>query len=309
MSILGGGRYGRPILSSGRGIKSGKGGIVTNSNGMFIRRARRRSSGGGVGYTFPGIAALSPTLWLDATDISTIWQDDGSTQVSADGQDVQRWDNKGSAGGDLTNGTSGDLLYKTNLYNSQPAVRQTAAALGLSSAGSFNNTDIWTTSQSHTMWFVYKLLASPTNDDATNARTSVDMLINNLSNRRHNLGFHATNNSIITNGFTGSGWANATLSTAAGGGWSTSAVQVLEVDYQHGVGTYMRVDEQTQVGATDADNKVFETSGTSDVVVGNHTTADGGTVNFDLCEVVVVDGTVSAADKDGCFAFLKGKWQ
>jgi hypothetical protein len=73
---------------------------------------------------YRAMGAVGPTnipglqLWVDATDISTLWQDKAKTsQVSANGQMVLCWEDKSGQGNDLTADSNGPL-YATSGINS-----------------------------------------------------------------------------------------------------------------------------------------------------------------------------------------------
>ncbi len=64
------------------------------------------------------------TLWLDASDINTLWQDTAATSaVTTDSQLVARWDDKSGNSANVTCGTPADQpTYKTGIQNSLPSL-------------------------------------------------------------------------------------------------------------------------------------------------------------------------------------------
>lgn len=67
---------------------------------------------------------LSPYLWLDASDITTLFQDaGGTTPVASDGDPVGLWLDKSGNGRHYSQATSGRRpTYKTNVQNGKPGI-------------------------------------------------------------------------------------------------------------------------------------------------------------------------------------------
>ena len=57
----------------------------------------------GAGFSPPDLPNLD--IWFDYTDLSTLWQDSGSTQVTTPGQSVGQWDDKSGNGYNLVQTT------------------------------------------------------------------------------------------------------------------------------------------------------------------------------------------------------------
>jgi hypothetical protein len=92
-----------------------------------------RAQGTGVGFApaqGAGSAAFTPTsitglaLWLDASDLTTLWQDSGrTTPVAANSDPVGAWDDKSGNARHFTQATSSKRVsYLTNLVNGLPAL-------------------------------------------------------------------------------------------------------------------------------------------------------------------------------------------
>jgi hypothetical protein len=68
-------------------------------------------------------------LWLDADSIDTLWQDSGSTKVTADGDPIGRWQSKvitttlGSKNNFDQTTTSRKPTYKINIQGGRPVIR------------------------------------------------------------------------------------------------------------------------------------------------------------------------------------------
>ena len=75
----------------------------------------RLTGGGGSAAAFSPLS-LSPHLWLDPSDLTTLWKDtSGTDPVTADGDAVARIDDKSGNGLNLTQATEGSRpLYKTS---------------------------------------------------------------------------------------------------------------------------------------------------------------------------------------------------
>lgn len=65
-------------------------------------------------FLFFSPSSLSPVAWYDPSDLSTLWQDDGTTPVTTDGQSVYRMDDKSGNGNHYRQATEAARpLYKT----------------------------------------------------------------------------------------------------------------------------------------------------------------------------------------------------
>ena len=65
------------------------------------------------GFSPDDISGLE--LWYDSSDITTLWTDDGTTQVSSDGDLIYRWDDKSGNGGHAKQSVSANRpSYKIN---------------------------------------------------------------------------------------------------------------------------------------------------------------------------------------------------
>lgn len=90
----------------------------------------------GVSFSPPDIAGLQ--LWHDATDITTLWQDDGrTTQVASDADPVGAWDDKSGNDLHVLQATAGARpTYKTGIQNGLPVIRADGGDLLRTSTGS-----------------------------------------------------------------------------------------------------------------------------------------------------------------------------
>jgi hypothetical protein len=69
------------------------------------------------------ITSLSPDYWLDAMDTTSLWQESTkTTNVAANGDPVEAWDDQTANGRDFTNANS-TLEYQTAGFNGLPCVR------------------------------------------------------------------------------------------------------------------------------------------------------------------------------------------
>jgi lysophospholipase L1-like esterase len=86
---------------------------------LAVKSGMADSAVGSAAYTISSAftpASLSPAMWFDASDLSTLWQDTGATSaVASDGQAVARIDDKSGNARHGTQATSGNRpLYKTD---------------------------------------------------------------------------------------------------------------------------------------------------------------------------------------------------
>lgn len=110
---------------------------------MFMRKAKRfntvlATTTSQVQWLPSDLANL--VVWLDANDISTLWQDTGATSpVTTDAQLVARWNDKSGNGNNVTNGSAADQpTYKVSIQNSKPALLFDGTNF-LDTAGTFAN--------------------------------------------------------------------------------------------------------------------------------------------------------------------------
>jgi len=93
------------------------------SRHLVIAQRPKGLGGGGVPGTTPtDISGLQ--LWLDASDISTLFQDDAkTTPVTADAQTVGAWADKSGSGNDATQSTAdNEPTYNTGQQNGLPMI-------------------------------------------------------------------------------------------------------------------------------------------------------------------------------------------
>jgi len=73
-------------------------------------------------------------LWYDQSDITTLWTDDGSTQVSTPGDFIRRWDDKsGNAGHAYQAGATS--LNDVDISNAVTAVNVVTAIDSIAESG------------------------------------------------------------------------------------------------------------------------------------------------------------------------------
>lgn len=233
-------------------------------------------------------AAFVPTdiagslLWLDASDITTLWQDSGRTsQVSANGQSVGAWDDKSGNARHMTNGTAAEQpTYQTGIFGSLAAV-------------SFDNGDrllhtLAATTKPFSMFAVIKRNADTQEDAIFGSSASAG-----LEWRVDSTAHHQT---ILSDG---------TASIASGTGTIlTTEKKILGVTYS-GVGVYaFRMN-----GASDG-------TGTNDVALTSgqirlgFSTGGGGNEFFSghIAEFLFYDSVVSAGNITSIESYLNSKW-
>ena len=96
----------------------------------------------------PSASAFSPlslpglALWLDASDLGTLWQDSArTTAVAADADPVGAWDDKSGNARHVTQGTASKRpLYKTAIQNGRSVIRYDGVDDFLFTASEFNLT-------------------------------------------------------------------------------------------------------------------------------------------------------------------------
>lgn len=100
---------------------------------------------------------LSPDVWYDAEDLTTLFQDSaGTTPVSANNHSVGLWQDKSGNARHVIQATSGKRpLYKSTLYNSKPYVKGDGVDDILARAGAFitDASQIWIQAYVNTVSF------------------------------------------------------------------------------------------------------------------------------------------------------------
>ena len=92
---------------------------------LFHNQGRGRPIGGGVAPAFVPTDIDGCQLWLDGSDITTLFQDSAkTTPVTADGNVVGAWADKSGNGNDATRTpVANKPLYKTSIQNGESVVR------------------------------------------------------------------------------------------------------------------------------------------------------------------------------------------
>jgi len=127
------------------------------SSGLLAGKlGRARNKGAPTVLTPADISGL--TLWLDASDITTLWTDTGgTTQVSSNGDNVSRWDDKSASG------------WNVIKYSTRPVPTYTAVGEGGHPAINFSAADMILSDQSISKTFTQITAIMVFDSDATGA--------------------------------------------------------------------------------------------------------------------------------------------
>lgn len=93
------------------------------SSGLGLTDQRR---GSGAGSALDPLSISGCIMWLDATDINTLWADSvgGIAIEDLDAQAVGAWEDKSTASNDATQASgSAQPLYRTNVQNGHPMLK------------------------------------------------------------------------------------------------------------------------------------------------------------------------------------------
>lgn len=222
--------------------------------------------------------SLSPALWLDASDSSTLFQSNGGAAAAADGDPVGYITDKSGNGVNLTqtSGTNKPLL-KTSIQNSKNIIR-------------FNGTS---------SYFNFTLAqASPSAVYAVVRTNSTSGNYKSLFERNTTGGSPYAPNYYLAQD----------VASKPGIYWETSAAINLSTAYNRPVILKYRI-SPTDV-AISVDNGAETTAASSRTKLTSWTQlpSSGQLSAFDLCELVLVNGTVSAANNTALLAYLNSKW-
>lgn len=253
----------------------------------------RRAAGG----AWSPLDLASLTLWLDASDVTTLFTDAGSTQVSSDGDRVYQWNDKSTSGFDVSQATEADRpTYQAAELNGLSVLRAVAGTPSdRLERASVAQTDLVGTNTA-TLVFVV-------NQVGTSGQNGLGVLAPSSGTE---LSVWATHNDTIYfdyGGYTG----GARVSVAQPAGWDNAwHILVLRRD-----GTSARI--YVDGGSAILDNTAFSTNltnGSATLRVLCHTSGTEHAPGFtgDLAEQIVCDTALSTSDLNALGGYLAAKW-
>ena len=245
---------------------------------LFHNQGRGRPIGGGVGIP-TDIAGLQ--LWLDGSDITTLFQDSAkTTPVTSDGDVVGAWADKSGNGNDALQATTADKpQYKTAIQNSLNVVRWNVSSDMLVVTNGI-------LSMPYSIYFVLRLIAQPGIVDSS------PCFFNNQANF---LSHDGANDQIQF--YNATGWFNSAHTITAG---------------QQAIVGYVGATTETFViknGSSETIAAALTVSANS-LEIGNRSDAPvaPNVLNGDLGEILIYDSAISANDRLVIESYLNTKW-
>ena len=223
-------------------------------------------------------------LWLDANDISTLFQDDGlATPVTADADTVGGWTDKSGAGNDIIQATSANRpTYKTGIQNGLPVVRLDGTN------DSLDGLFAAATTQPLTIFAVAAMVAGDVNDGG-------DHFLFDGENATNRIIFGQ--NSITTpDDFTV--YAGSWLATgeASSSNWLvwTGLINAASSEMWH---------NGVSIGAGDPGAKILD-----GITVGSSHAQNASFWEGDIAELLIYDAALSATDRQTVETYINNKW-
>jgi len=255
--------------------------------------------------------SLSPALWLDASDASTLYTDSGlTTLVSADGDPVGGWkDKSGNTKHALQASGTNKPLYKTNIKNSKSILRfdGTNDNLATSSTQAYFK---FLHATAGTVFVVFQ-----TNPAITNPNTIYTIIDN--CNVAGSTGFvfffddrsgNSRNNSVGNAGGQGATYNftyNATNNVTNTGTWYTVTSKLAGQDATPANRSRMYIN-----GTLDSYSNTFAGTNTANasfpLMVGSGQAALP--LNGDIAEILIYSTALADADRTAVEAYLNAKW-
>ncbi len=245
----------------------GNGGGSEIGDGEFFTLARAGEAPGGVSGWL--------TMWLDADDASTLFQETSCTNLATDGQGVGCWQDKSWAGNDVR-GTGEPTVLASDL-NGKTTLRFLNDSLVTAAGGQI------TSNSGYTKFAVVKYDGTWSNNIISSSP-----------------GTHA---------FWWNGWTQISMWHA---GTFINSVNLGTSNYQIGVGRYGAPDALTNVINVDGTQAASNTTtrnfnATSNITrIWSHGT--GNALNGRLAEAIVYDRALSDDEIDAVECYLSGKW-
>ena len=229
--------------------------------------------------------AFTPTdisglrVWLDASDISTLWQDSArTTAVASDADPVGAWDDKSGNDYHILQATSSKRgEYKTSVQNSLDIVRFDGTDDAIR-----NSSEPPEASQPNTMAAVFKMTSSTAAyHHAIDSGTTVKRQIMGSSNTE--------NWNIYSGAFLANGANNTTTFHLWYGEYNSSS-------------SIFRMDK-SEVASGDAGSQAA-----TGLNVGSAFSGTASNFNGDFCEIILYDSALSDGDRDSLETYLEDKW-
>jgi len=269
-----------------------------------IAASRRRSSGFSP-------SDLSPALWLDANDSSTLFDATSGGSTPSNGGTVRRWEDKSTNGRHVTEATNAPTR-QTGVQNSRDVVRFAAAStqrLGRSSTSEFNFLHNGTV---HWVFFVAKfgnssnpLTAYPVYDTCGYASGSIGECLT-YDDRT---GFSDSIRHVVSRGVP----SNLAVDNAPSGIITPQAFAVVSLKADPSNATALsRSDLRVNVSDVTDTNGLTNTPSTSNatngILIGASNSPNVFYLDGDIAELIIVSGDLTTQQRDDCESYLQTKW-
>ncbi len=270
-----------------------------------IAASRRRSSGFSP-------SDLSPALWLDANDSTTLFDATSGGSTPANGGTVRRWEDKSANARHVTEATNAPTR-QTGVQNSRDVVRFASAStqrLGRSSTSEFNFLHDGTV---HWVFFVAKFGNStdpgfihPIYDTNGIASASVGA----------SLGYDdrsGTHSDAIRHFISRGVPSNSTVDNAPQNIVTPQSFVVVSVKADPSNTTALsrsdlRVNVSDVTDTNSLDNAPVSSNASNGILIGASSSPNAFYLDGDIAELIIVSGDLTTQQRDDCESYLQTKW-
>jgi len=215
-------------------------------------------------------------LWLDASDTTKMFTDAGTTQVSADGQAVQQWNDKSTSAANATQTSAGDRpVYKTAIRNGKSILRFDGIVSNFSLA-------LTRSSENRTVFIVAGNIPTAGTIKYFFDSETGRFVLAQLGNTANTVQFY-------DGSWVGSAAATATFQCLTYRLASAGA----EI-YRNGASIATGAHTNKAIGGSTR--------------IGANYVPDGSFLSMDLCEMVIYNSALSTTDRQSVESYLTSKW-
>jgi len=255
---------------------------------------------------------LSPALWLDASDSTTLFNATVGGTTPTDGEAVKRWEDKSTNNRHLTEATNAPVR-KTNIQNGKDIVRFSGTNQKL--AHSSNST--WNFLHDGTIHWIFAVIKYGTNSNPgafyilldthnlTSANTGASVFFEDRSGVSNNAFRH----------FISKGIAGDTVCSIVAADTITPNTYILntvkgDADATPVSGRSTSWINQNLITVSNTSDKTVNTgNSTFPLTIGkNSGSGDLGSLVGDICELIIVPNDITTQQKNNCESYLLAKW-
>lgn len=272
-------------------------------NGLgVISGSRRRTTG------FSPLD-LSPALWLDAADSSTLFDATTGGSTPADAGSVKRWEDKSTNARHVTESTAAPTR-RTGVQNGKDVVRFAG-----SNKLAHSSNSVWNFLHDGSLYWVFIAAVCGTNSDPGNLMSLISTSGWFSANVGIGIGLEdrpTFNNALWHAVSNGAGSGQYVLSDRTNGTLIPQTFSLITVKGDPANGTaasrsIMRVNEIALANANTFTNADTNSNSTYPLHIGNDG-AGSFPLTGDIGEIIIVSGDLTTTQRNDCEAYLRNKW-